>query len=103
MLLMLSFCFLCRCGDPRYLHSFPTRRSSDLLNKQLQVVEGINGATVIDDTWSITTTSLQAALRVLEKIDSSKKKIAIVGTITDLRSEERRVGKECRSRRLSYH
>src|SRR5690606_40724802 len=86
MLLMLSFCFLCRCGDPRYLHSFPTRRSSDLLNKQLQVVEGINGATVIDDTWSITTTSLQAALRVLEKIDSSKKKIAIVGTITDRKS-----------------
>lgn len=56
------------------------------LNKQLQVVEGINGATIIDDTWSITTTSLQAALRVLEKIDSSKKKIAIVGTITDLGS-----------------
>lgn len=63
-----------------HLRTFPT------LNKQLQLVEGINGATIIDDTWSITTTSLHAALRVLEKIAATKKKIAIVGTITDLGS-----------------
>ncbi|MCM3637612.1 Mur ligase family protein [Sporosarcina luteola] len=60
--------------------SFPT------LNKQLQLVKGLNGATIIDDTWSITTTSLEAALRVLENIGSAKKKIAVVGTITDLGS-----------------
>ena len=56
------------------------------LNKQLQLVEGMNGATVIDDTWSITTTSLHAALQVLQAIDPAKKKIAIIGTITDLGS-----------------
>lgn len=63
-----------------HFRSFPT------LNKQLQLVEGINGTTIIDDTWSITTTSLQAALQVLQVIDPAKKKIAVIGTITDLGS-----------------
>lgn len=61
-------------------------RSFSTLNKQLQLMEGINGATIIDDTWSITTTSLQAALQVLQAIEPTKKKIAVIGTITDLGS-----------------
>lgn len=56
------------------------------LNKQLQVQEGIKGSILIDDTWSLTTTSLQAALNVLDEIGRGKKKIAIIGTITDLGS-----------------
>ncbi|MCG7345201.1 UDP-N-acetylmuramoyl-tripeptide--D-alanyl-D-alanine ligase [Sporosarcina sp. ACRSL] len=56
------------------------------LNKQLQKVIGVNGSTVIDDTWSITTTSLRAALKVLERIGENQKKIAVIGTITDLGS-----------------
>ena len=48
-------------------------RSFKTLNKQLQLVEGMNGATIIDDTWSITTTSLHAALQVLKAIDPDKK------------------------------
>ncbi|MFF2755533.1 Mur ligase family protein [Psychrobacillus sp. NPDC058041] len=55
-------------------------------NKQLQVIEGINESIIIDDTWSITTTSLEAALKVLNEIGKEKKKIAIIGTITDLGS-----------------
>lgn len=54
------------------------------LNKQLQLFEGINGALVLDDTWSITTTSLAAALNVLTKLAKGKKRIAIIGTITDV-------------------
>ncbi|EKN70694.1 UDP-N-acetylmuramoyl-tripeptide--D-alanyl-D-alanine ligase [Neobacillus bataviensis LMG 21833] len=56
------------------------------LNKHLQVHEGLNGATIIDDTWSLTTTSLEAALNVLSDVGKAKKKVAIVGTITDLGS-----------------
>ncbi|WP_042473431.1 Mur ligase family protein [Bacillus ndiopicus] len=56
------------------------------LNKQLQMLRGINGSLLIDDTWSITTTSLDAALRVLNKLGIGKKKIAVIGTITDLGS-----------------
>ena len=56
------------------------------LNKHLQVFEGINGSTILDDTWSITTTSLEAALKVLKEVGQGKKKVAILGTITDLGS-----------------
>ncbi|GLC89296.1 Mur ligase family protein [Lysinibacillus piscis] len=56
------------------------------LNKQLQVVEGLNGSVLIDDTWSITTTSLEAALKVLQVLGQGKQKIAVIGTITDLGS-----------------
>ena len=55
-------------------------------NKQLQIIEGINESTILDDTWSLTTTSLEAALKVLNEIGKEKKKIAIIGTITDLGS-----------------
>lgn len=56
------------------------------LNKQLQLFEGINHSVLIDDTWSITTTSLEAALKVLQALGKDKKKIAVIGTITDLGS-----------------
>jgi UDP-N-acetylmuramoyl-tripeptide--D-alanyl-D-alanine ligase len=56
------------------------------LNKHLQVYEGINGSTILDDTWSMTTTSLEAALKVLNEFGKDKKKVAILGTITDLGS-----------------
>ena len=56
------------------------------LNKHLQIFEGINDSTILDDTWSMTTTSLEAALKVLKEIGQGKNKIAILGTITDLGS-----------------
>lgn len=56
------------------------------LNKHLQVYEGLNGSILLDDTWSMTTTSLEAALKVLNEVGRSKKKVAILGTITDLGS-----------------
>lgn len=56
------------------------------LNKHLQIYNGMNGSMIIDDTWSLTTTSLEAALKVLNNIGRTKKRIAIVGTITDLGS-----------------
>ncbi|MBS4206955.1 UDP-N-acetylmuramoyl-tripeptide--D-alanyl-D-alanine ligase [Bacillus sp. FJAT-50079] len=56
------------------------------LNKHLQMHEGINQSTILDDTWSITTTSLEAALKVINEIGKDKKKIAILGTLTDLGS-----------------
>lgn len=56
------------------------------LKKQLQLFEGIHHSMLLDDTWSITTTSLEAALHVLNALGDGKKKIAIIGTITDLGS-----------------
>ena len=56
------------------------------MNKQLQLFEGMNGALLLDDTWSITTTSLGAALNVLNELANGKKRIAVIGTITDVGS-----------------
>ncbi len=56
------------------------------LNHHLQVFEGRNGSIILDDTWSITTTSLEAGLKVLNEFGNGKKKIAILGTLTDLGS-----------------
>lgn len=56
------------------------------LNKQLQLFKGLNHSILIDDTWSITTTSLEAALQVLRSLSKGKKSVAIIGTITDLGS-----------------
>ncbi|WP_332651466.1 Mur ligase family protein [Lysinibacillus sp. 54212] len=56
------------------------------MNKQLQLFKGIHSSLILDDTWSITTTSLEAAIKVLESVGKDKKKIAIIGTITDLGS-----------------
>lgn len=54
------------------------------LNRQLQLVSGINGALLLDDTWSITTTSLAAALDVQQALAGGRRRIAIIGTITDV-------------------
>lgn len=54
------------------------------LNKQLELVRGINGALLLDDTWSITTTSLAAALAVQRALAKGRRRIAIIGTITDV-------------------
>lgn len=64
----------------KHLKTFQT------FNKQLQVFTGINNSIILDDTWSITTTSLEAALNVLKDVGKGKKTIAIIGTITDLGS-----------------
>lgn len=66
---------------PQILHQLKTYRP---LNKQLQWLIGFNGAHVLDDTWSITTTSLAAALDVLHALAKEKKKVAVIGTITDV-------------------
>ena len=64
------------------------------LNKQLQLFEGLNSALILDDTWSITTTSLGAALNVLNELAGQKKRIAIIGTITDVGSWGRIIHKQ---------
>ncbi|MER1959479.1 MAG: UDP-N-acetylmuramoyl-tripeptide--D-alanyl-D-alanine ligase, partial [Solibacillus sp.] len=52
----------------------------------LQLFKGLNGALIIDDTWSITTTSLEAGLKVLNELAGRRKRVAIIGTITDIGS-----------------
>src|SRR5260370_42134497 len=57
-----------------------------------------------DKASAVRDTSLRATLRrsLLERLRNSKNMVLIIGETT-YRSEERRVGKECRSRWSPYH
>src|SRR5947208_16265214 len=88
--LLLSFSvffFFYRAPDPRDLHSFPTRRSSDL---------GVSFATV-----SVPIRRTRRAWSDGRPSDQARR-VRRMGTETVAketpRSEERRVGKECKSR-----
>ncbi|WNS75838.1 Mur ligase family protein [Bacillus sp. DTU_2020_1000418_1_SI_GHA_SEK_038] len=59
-------------------------KSFQKFDRQLQVIEGINGSTLLDDTWSITSTSLEAAIKVLTQLGKGKKKVAVIGSILGL-------------------
>lgn len=59
-------------------------KTFEKFNRQLQVFEGINGSVLLDDTWSITSTSIEAALNVITEIGKDKKKIVVLGSIKGL-------------------
>jgi UDP-N-acetylmuramoyl-tripeptide--D-alanyl-D-alanine ligase len=66
--------------------------------RHLEVSTGLNGATIIDDTWNTNSTSVKAALTVLKDISKEKKTVAILGQISELGTEEenehRLIGRE---------
>ncbi|MEC1524053.1 UDP-N-acetylmuramoyl-tripeptide--D-alanyl-D-alanine ligase [Neobacillus niacini] len=53
------------------LHSFKN------LGRHLEITKGYNGATIIDDTWNFNTTSLEAAMQVLNYAAEGKHRIAL--------------------------
>lgn len=59
-------------------------RFFEKLPHHLQLMSGIGGCTIIDDTWNINPTSLKAAIEVLNNISNGRKKALIVGDIYEL-------------------
>lgn len=53
-------------------------------NRHLQFYPGVQGATIIDDTWSSTPTSIESALKVLKEIGNNKKTVAVIAEIKRL-------------------
>lgn len=51
-----------------------------------QLVAGINGCLILDDTWHSNPTSLEAAFKTLNGIANGKKRIALIGQINGLGS-----------------
>ena len=72
---------------------------------RLQVLEGTNGSTLIDDTYNSSPLATRAALDVLYQADA-KQKIAILGDMNDLgdssADEHRDLGAYCRADELDY-
>ena len=72
---------------------------------RLQVLEGTNGSTLIDDTYNSSPLATKAALDVLYQADA-KQKIAILGDMNELgdssADEHRDLGAYCRADELDY-
>lgn len=49
------------------------------LPHHLEILKGINGATLVDDTWNYNLTGLTAAFKALENIAPRKKKVVMLG------------------------
>ncbi|WP_156424337.1 Mur ligase family protein [Bacillus sp. FJAT-27445] len=66
------------------------------VKSHLQLKKGINGSTIIDDTWNTNSKSIESALEVLSSISGGKKTIAVLGDIEELgaisESEHRKIG-----------
>jgi UDP-N-acetylmuramoyl-tripeptide--D-alanyl-D-alanine ligase len=52
--------------------------------RHLEISKGINGCTIIDDTWTINPLSVEAALKVVDEIGKGKKSILLLGDINRL-------------------
>lgn len=65
------------------------------VERHLEQVIGLNGATIIDDTWNMNPVSLRAALKVLGQISSEEKaKIVIIGDMKKLADRSLSINRE---------
>lgn len=60
------------------------------VRQHLQLRIGINGSTIIDDTWNCTPPSVKGALEVLTEIANGREKIAVIGHMPRLGEEGQR-------------
>ncbi len=59
-------------------------RTFNNLVRHLEIVSGIAGSMIIDDTWKISINSLEAAFKVLSEMGKEKKRMALLGSLTSL-------------------
>lgn len=59
------------------------------LKRHLEIMRGLKGSTLIDDTWNTNSGSIQAALNVLNQLGHEKTTIAVLGKISELGAEEK--------------
>jgi UDP-N-acetylmuramoyl-tripeptide--D-alanyl-D-alanine ligase len=52
--------------------------------RHLEMLPGIGGSLILDDTWKISLNSLESAFKVLYEVGKDKKKIAVLGSIPSL-------------------
>ncbi len=65
---------------------------------RMNIIEGLNGSTLIDDTYNSSPDAVVAALETLSKLETGGRKIAVLGDMMELGKhsgdEHRRIGKE---------
>jgi UDP-N-acetylmuramoyl-tripeptide--D-alanyl-D-alanine ligase len=69
-------------------------RTFEPMARHLQFSKGLGGSTIIDDTWTINPTSIEAALNVLKELGKNKKVILVLGDINRLGRFEQKYHRE---------
>lgn len=64
------------------------------MDRHLEFSKGINGSTIIDDTWTNNPTSVEAALKVIDSIGKNKNVVLILGDINRLGNFEKQYHRE---------
>ena len=54
------------------------------VRQHMQLRSGINGCTIIDDTWNCTPPSMQTGLKVLKRLGASRETVAVLGCMPQL-------------------
>lgn len=58
-------------------------KSFEHLPGHLQLKQGVQGSAILDDSWSSNPTSARSALHVMQEIANGRRKIAVLGRLTD--------------------
>ncbi len=76
------------------------------VEKHFEFNQGINGSTIIDDTWSTNPTSIEAALKLLKFFSQGKKSIAVLGRVSLLGAQSNhyhyQIGEKCAALGLDH-
>lgn len=70
-------------------------RTFNNLKRHLEVVPGIADCIIIDDTWKISSNSLEAAFKVLQKLGEGKTKLVLLGRLSSLGKLSEEVYQNC--------
>lgn len=74
--------------------------------RHLELKTSQKGTTILDDTWNTNSSSIKAALDVLQHIGKYKTKIAIIGKISELGDEEekehKKIGENINKNKVDY-
>ncbi|HEY4391660.1 MAG TPA: UDP-N-acetylmuramoyl-tripeptide--D-alanyl-D-alanine ligase [Paenibacillus sp.] len=69
-------------------------KHAELTGMRIEIVEGANGVTVLNDAYNASPTSVRAAVNVLKKMKGHRNKIAVLGDMLELGEDEVRFHQE---------
>jgi len=69
-------------------------KHAELTGMRIEIVEGANGVTILNDAYNASPTSVRAAINVLKKMKGYRNKIAVLGGMLELGEDEARFHQE---------
>jgi len=63
-------------------------KRAELTGMRIEIIEGANGVTILNDAYNASPTSVRAAVNVLNKMKGYRNKIAVLGDMLELGEDE---------------